>query len=47
MGSRWTVAMWLAKNGIIPPIEWYHDKYLTNDYTLTVGMLLSMNGIIP
>ena len=27
-----TVAIILAKNGIIPPKEWEHDKFLTYTY---------------
>lgn len=27
-----TVAMLLARKGIIPPSEWEHDKNLTNNY---------------
>ncbi len=31
-----TVAMYLANNGIIPPKEWYHDKYLKSNINKTV-----------
>ena len=31
-----TVAMILAKNKIIPPKEWYHDKKMKNNNGKTV-----------
>jgi len=30
------VAIALAKEGIIPPKEWYHDKFLKSDWGHTV-----------
>lgn len=37
--------MTLASKSIIPPREWYHDKYLTNNNGETVALLLSKNNI--
>ncbi len=31
-----TVAMELAYNKILPPKEWYHNKFLKNDNGITV-----------
>ena len=42
-----TRAMFLAKNGIVPPPEWQHDPTLTDNYSFTVAMFLAANGIIP
>ena len=33
--------MILAKNGIVPPAEWYHKPYLQNNKGYTVAMLLA------
>ena len=38
--------MILASNGIIPPKEWYHDKFIKN-YSYTIAEKLSYEGIIP
>ena len=40
-----TVAMILAKNGIIPPKEWYHDPNLVNNEGRTVCYFLFINSI--
>ena len=40
-----TVAMKLASNGIIPPKEWQHDKYLRDRWGNTVEFYLNRNGI--
>ena len=40
-----TVSILLAKNGIIPPNEWYHDKYIRNNNGETVKTLLKYNDI--
>ena len=45
--SKETVAMLLAKKGIIPPNEWEHDKFITNKFDLTIAEILSYGGIIP
>ena len=29
--------MWLAKNKILPPKEWEHNKYIKNIYDKTVN----------
>jgi len=39
--------MLLAKNGIVPPKEWYHDPNIKNDWSETVAILLARNGILP
>jgi len=39
--------MILARNGIIPPKEWYHDPTLTNKNGYTVAEILIDNKIAP
>ena len=39
--------MLLAKKGIIPPKEYYHDPNIKNNDGDTVAILLARNGIIP
>ena len=39
--------MILAKHGIIPPKEWYHDPELRNKANWTVAMFLIKKNIIP
>lgn len=42
------MAICLAKNGIIPPSEWYHTPYIKEKkYGYTVALGLAKNGIIP
>ena len=42
-----TVAMYLARYGVVPPKEWQHNPSLTNDNNETVAILLASNGIVP
>ena len=39
--------MLLARNGIDPPEEWWHDPELKDHEGMTVAMLLARNGIDP
>lgn len=39
--------MYLAQNGIIPPKEWQHYRYLRNNAGETVAIILAKYGIIP
>ena len=39
--------MILASNGIIPPREWEHDKFMKDSENYTVAELLSYQGIVP
>jgi len=39
-----TVAIILAYKGIIPPKEWYHDKYLCDKDCHTVAYYLLKNN---
>lgn len=40
-----TVAMILAHNGIVPPEEWLHNKYLKDNLNRTVCDYLFKNNI--
>ncbi len=42
-----TIAMLLAKKGIIPSQEWVHNPNIKNNDGETVAILLARNGIIP
>ena len=42
-----TVAILLAKNGIIPPDEWKHEADFKDSFNNTVAIELAKNGIIP
>lgn len=35
----WTVAMILAYNNIIIPVEWYHDPMIKNIFRMTVAVI--------
>ena len=39
--NKETVAMILADNGIIPPKEWEHDKFIKGRFNGTVAEILS------
>lgn len=39
--------MYLAKEGITPPKEWYHDPNLINSNGNTVAHCFAENGHIP
>ena len=39
--------MMLASNGIIPPKEWEHNKFIKDEYNRTVAEILSYRGIVP
>ena len=40
-----TVAILLAKTGIIPPREWYHDPHVKNGEGHTVAYYLHLKNI--
>jgi hypothetical protein len=42
-----TVAMILAYNGIIPPVEWWHNTEMKNNRGNTVAIILAKHSIIP
>ena len=43
-----TVAMIFAKNGMIPPKQWEHDKLMKDNENHTVeDYLISTNQIVP
>ncbi len=39
--------MYLADNGIIPPLEWQHDPEMKNTKGNTVAIKLAKHSIIP
>ena len=43
----YTVAMYMAKRGLIPPTQWEHKSTLHGHDGKTVALLLSENGVIP
>lgn len=42
-----TVAILMAKNGIIPPQQWYHDPLIHNKKYETTAICLADNNIFP
>lgn len=45
--NKETVAMILASHNIAIPEKWYHNKFMTNNYNLTIAEILSGSDIIP